>query len=524
MGLWRDIPIGDVFVERATEFGPRVAVVDGARSVTYAELLALTDRLAGHLVARELHRGAAVILQLPNVLEFVVAYFACLRVGAIPICCLPSHRRAEITAFARLAQARAWIGPAALRGFDYLAMVDEVRAAAPSLSEAWVVGGAARGTASFEDILESPSGTSAAAVRAARPRPDDLAALLLSGGTTGTPKLVPRTHNDYLCYAEQGGVAKAIERDTVLLCALPVAHTFALSAGVQSALLVGARVVLAPTPSPSVVMPLIGRERVTWVSAVPATLLRWTEAAGRRKHDLRTLRVMCVGGQRLGYEPARAAVEVFGPIVRQAFGMAEGLSFFTHDGDPDEAHLLYQGRPLTPADEVRVVDENGHAVPPGELGELQGRGPTVIRGYYRAAKQNAVAFTTDGFYCTGDIVRILPSGYLVVEGRKKDMINRGGEKISAEELESFLLAHEAVAACAVVSVPDPELGERACACLVLRPGRSLGLPELTTYLTNAGIAAFKIPERVELFDELPLTGVGKISKQRLRDAVASRGT
>jgi non-ribosomal peptide synthetase component E (peptide arylation enzyme) len=266
------------------------------------------------------------------------------------------------------------------------------------------------------------------------------------------------------------------------------------------------------------VFPLIERERVTWIPAVPATVINWLNHPARTKHDLSSIRTLAVGGSRLNPEPARAALRAFGPSLVQVFGMAEGLLCATRAGDAEDVVVETQGRPVSADDEVRIVGDDGRDVPPGEIGELICRGPYTIRGYYRAADHNRVAFTEDGFYRTGDMVRRHPSGNLVVEGRKKDLINRGGEKISAEEVENLILAHPSVLNVAIVAMPDPVMGERACAFVVPRPGATLTLPELSRFLVDERrVAKFKVPERLEVRDRLPMTAVGKISKKDLRE-------
>jgi non-ribosomal peptide synthetase component E (peptide arylation enzyme) len=249
-------------------------------------------------------------------------------------------------------------------------------------------------------------------------------------------------------------------------------------------------------------------------------VITWLNHPARGRYDLTSIRTLAVGGARLNPEPARAVLATFGPVLAQVFGMAEGLLCSTRRGDPDEILVETQGRPVSPDDEIRVVDDDGHEVAAGEVGELECRGPYTIRGYYQAPEHNHVAFTADGFYRTGDMVRLHPSGNLVVEGRKKDLINRGGEKISAEEIENLVLAHPAVLNAAVVAMPDPVLGERACAFVIPRPGKTLTLAELTRFLSDdKRIAKFKLPERLELRDGFPTTAVGKISKKDLRDEI-----
>jgi 2,3-dihydroxybenzoate-AMP ligase len=531
-GIWRGVSLGEALDAAARANLDRVAVVEGdrrvtvgeERRVTFGELRRLSRRLASALVARGLCDGERVVFQLPNTVEFVVAYVAAVTVGAIPIACLPHHREAEIRAIANLAGARAWIFAARSRSFDYLAMATQLRPEIPSLRELIVVGGGPSDEASTFESLLAEGRDDDPALAEHVPDPSEPAVLQLSGGTTGIPKLIPRTHDDYLYNALAFAEATGFTRDDVLLVPLPVGHNFALACpGLQGALLLGARTVLAPSPAADVVLPLVARERVTWIPAVPATLIQWTQSPDRAAHDTSSVKAIYVGGQRLNPEPARAAVEAFGPVIRQVFGMAEGLLCCTRPDDPPDVHIDTQGRPTSELDELRIVDDAGAEVGPGEVGELTCRGPYTLRGYYRAAEHNAIAFTSDGFYRSGDMVRRLPSGGIVVEGRKKDLINRGGEKISAEEIEDLMMKHGAIANAALVAMADPVLGERPCACVVLRERAELDLPSLVAFLRDEHrIAAFKVPERLEVFDSLPLTGVGKVSKKDLRRIVAER--
>lgn len=524
-GLWRGVPLGVSLEEAARRHAARIAVVDERRSLTYSELLRLSRRLASSFVAKGLCDGAPILFQLPNVVEFAVAYVAALTVGAIPIACLPHHREAEIRAFAEVAGARGWLFARRHRDHDFLQMARSLRPELPSV-ETFVCLDAAEpadGMVGFGTLVDAGVEDDAALAQHV-PDPSLPAVFQLSGGTTGVPKLIPRTHDDYHYNSRVFAEATGFGADDVLLVAIPVAHNFPLACpGLQGALLLGAKTVLAPSPSAAVVFPLVERERVTWIPAVPATVMQWTQQRATLRHDLASIRSIYVGGQRLTGEAARAAVNAFGPVIRQVFGMAEGLLCATRPSDPLDVHLDTQGRPVSEHDETRIVDDEGADVSDGEVGELLCRGPYTLRGYYRAAAHNATAFTADGFYRTGDMVRKTPSGDFVVEGRRKDMINRGGEKISAEEIEDLLLRHGAVANAAVVAIPDETLGERACACVVFRPGASTTLEELARFLrVEQRIAAFKIPERLEVFDALPLTGVGKVSKKDLREIVKQR--
>jgi 2,3-dihydroxybenzoate-AMP ligase len=348
--------------------------------------------------------------------------------------------------------------------------------------------------------------------------PGEVAVLLISGGTTGKPKLIPRTHRDYAYNARGSAEICELTSDDVYLASLPIAHNFPLACpGLLGALGVGATVVLAPAPSPDVCFGLIERERVTVTALVPPMARMWVDTAAWDTRDRSSLRLLQVGGAKLDAELARRIPPALGCAVQQVFGMAEGLLNFTRAEDPDELVAGTQGRPLSPADEIRVVDGSGAAVPPGAVGELWTRGPYTLRGYYRAAEYNATAFTADGFYRTGDLVRRLPSGYLVVEGRSKDVINRGGENVSAAALEEHLLAHPAIAQVAVLGVPDESVGERVYAVVTLEAGvgRAPKLREIRAFLAERGLAKFFSPDKLVVRDELPLTGVGKIDKREL---------
>ena len=525
-GYWAGSTLGEAFDRAVATYAHREAVVDGPKRITYQELGQLVNRFALYLARQRITSGKRVVFQLPNVWEFIVAYFACLKVGAIPLTCLPAHRHAEIEYLTKLTEAAAWLIPSEFRKFDYIAMAEELREGLPSLQEIIVVGEhASSGMTLMSDRLNDPMEDRVPKDTLAklRPDPDAPAVFQLSGGTTGLPKVIPRTHNDYLYNSLESAVASNFNSESVLLVSVPIAHNFPLACpGIQGAIFLGAKVVLSSGPEPEMVFNLIERERATWIPAVPAMAINWLNHPLLHHTDLSSLKTLCVGGSRLNPEPARRVLTQMGPVLTQVFGMAEGLLCYTREGDPEEVLVETQGRPISPGDEIRIVDDNNHEVPAGEIGELVCRGPYTIRGYYRAEEHNRVAFTPDGFYRTGDMVRIHPSGNLVVEGRKKDLINRGGEKINAEEMENLILAHPAVINATLVAMPDPILGERACAYVILRPGESLTLENLTHFLEERRIAKFKFPERLEVVERFPTTAVGKIAKNALREDIAGK--
>ena len=510
-GYWRGETFGQLLRDRARDFGTHLALVAGTHRWTYAELDARVDRMAAGFHALGLRARDRVVVQLPNVAEFYEVVFALFRMGALPVFALPAHRASEIGYFCAFTEAAAYVIPDRFGGFDYRVLAEQVKAATPTLKHVLVLGDAGPHTA-LASVPSEP-------VALEGPAPSDVAFFQLSGGSTGVPKLIPRTHDDYLYSVRASVDVCRFDRDTVYLCALPAAHNFPLSSpGVLGTFYAGGTAVMALHPSPDVAFPLIERERVTVTALVPPLTMVWLDSAQAKRHDLSSLKVLQVGGARLSDEAAARVRPTLGCALQQVFGMAEGLVNYTRLDDPEQLIVTTQGRPMSDADELRVVDDDDVPVAPGETGHLLTRGPYTIRGYYNAEAHNARSFTSDGFYRTGDLVRLTPEGYLVVEGRAKDQINRGGDKVAAEEVENHLLAHPSVSDAAVVAIPDKFLGERTCAVVIPR-GEAPAASALNAFLRQRGLAAFKIPDRIEFVASFPQTGVGKVSKKALRDSL-----
>ena len=507
-GYWTGETFGAALRRWAGRSGDAVAVVDASRRVTYRQLDRRADRIAAGLHARGVRPGDRVVVQLPSTVAFVEVVFGLFRLGAVPVFALPAHRDSEIGYFCRHAEAAALVIPDVHAGFDHRTLA--ATAGVPLV----VVDGDPGPFVALSDVDAEP-------LPLPEPDPSGLALLQLSGGSTGVPKLIPRTADDYLYSVRASAAICELSERTVYLCALPAAHNFPLSSpGILGVFEAGGRVVMCPRPDPDTAFALIDAEGVTMTALVPPLALAWLDAVAGRGSKPSTLDLLQVGGAKLSAEAARRVGPVLGCRLQQVFGMAEGLVNYTRFDDPAEVVETTQGRPISPDDEIRVVDDDGRDVPPGGTGHLLTRGPYTIRGYYRAGGHNAVAFTPDGFYRTGDLVRLTPTGHLVVTGRAKDQINRGGEKVAAEEVENHLLAHPAVHDVAVVPVPDPYLGERTCAVVVPRPGvqRPTGA-QLRAFVRARGLAAYKVPDRVELVEAFPVTGVGKVSRAELRAAL-----
>jgi len=523
-GYWLDRTLAQEFALAFERFAPRTALIDGPRRYTYADIDRLSTNLALNLLQLGLRPLDRVLPVLPNVAEFVILYFALQKIGCIPIAALVTHRFAEMSQFTRLAQARCCVYPERSGEFRFAPVVQRIQQESPCLQLRLVLGEAGPGEHSLTALIEQPAGLPPSALDELAIDPCDPCIFQLSGGTTGIPKLIPRTGNDYAYNSKVAAEVTEVTQDSVLLLVLPIAHNLPLACpGIQGYFLRGGTVVLHPNTRPDQMFALIQQHRVTHIKLVPALLIRLINDPAIAHFELGSVRLIQSGGQRMQPEVRLRTRELFrNAFVQENFGMSEGLLMFVRRDDPPEVQLQTCGRPVCPDDEVRLIDDEGREVSDGEVGELACRGPYTLRGYYGVPEYNARQFTADGFYRSGDLMRRHPSGNYVVEGRKKDLINRGGEKISAEEVENLILMHPAVVNVACVPMPDPTLGERMCAFVILRPGHALALPELLEFLQTQEIARFKMPERLEVVSEFPVSTFGKVSKKALSESIAAR--
>jgi 2,3-dihydroxybenzoate-AMP ligase len=517
-GFWRNETIPQAIARAAKRRPDTIALIDSTRSICYSDLLEEAGNLAALLDHEGIVRGDHVVIQLPNCIDFATFTIACLEIGAIPIMALPAFRKAELTYLVSFANAKAIAIAPEYRGFDHAALARQLTAELPILKSIFSTAPSA-GCVSLRE-----RGAGLHQIGSSDSDPYDVALFLLSGGTTGIPKLIPRTHADYLYNARESAIVSGLSNESRILLALPAEHNFPLACpGLLGALLTGARAVFCQSTKPADLAQVMNRERITHLPCVPAIAIGLLDLPACTRPELDSLQIITVGGQRLQEHTARSLKRAFPHVaVQQVLGMAEGLLCYTRLDDAENVTFTTQGRALSPADEIRIVDSDGIDAAPGQVGELWCRGPYTIRGYYRAPERNREAFCSDGYYRSGDLVRLDPSGNLVVEGRIKDLINRGGEKISAEEIEAHLIAHPAIEAAAVVAMPDEMLGEKACAYLALRDGETFDLVKMRNFLAARGVAQYKWPERIEFVRELPLTNVGKIKKSELRADIAEK--
>ena len=520
-GVWEGFTIFEMVERTAARVPDKTAVVHDARRISYAELVATSARLASGLHRLGIRPLDRIVMQLPNGLDFVFFYLALCRLGAIPVMALRAHRHAEVRHFVRASGAAGYVIADRLGNFDYRTLAAEVQREFPALRHVIVAGEPQAGQVALHDLMRAHDDP-AAATAIPRPDPGEVATMLLSGGTTSMSKLIPRTHDDYVLNARLCAHAAGFREDTVMMAVLPLGHNYNLaSPGLLGAFYCGATAVIAGSTETDHVFDLLQRERVTVVAAAVPLISTWLNAGVAQRYDLSSLEIVQNGGARLPPELRGRLRSEFGCLPQEIYGTAEGLINMTRRDDDDEALMHSSGTPVSELDEIKVVGENDVEVPDGEPGELVTRGPYTIRGYYQAPEKNAEAFMAGGWYRMGDIVR--KRGRTVyAEGRRKDLINRGGEKINCDEVESLIFAHPKVKVVALVAMADPVFGEKACACVVPQPDTSLTLDELVRFLREQRIASFKLPERLELMTEFPISPVGKILKRQLREIVESR--
>jgi 2,3-dihydroxybenzoate---[aryl-carrier protein] ligase len=520
-GLWEGLTVAEMVERTARRQPQKVAIVHGATRTTYDELIRSAKRLANGLVGLGLQPHDRVVVQLPNSVEFASLYLALNYIGVIPVMALRAHRHAEIRHFVRSSAAVAYFIADRVGSFDYRPMAADIAREFPSLCHVVVIGEPAAGQIPFRALTTNdPIDDVCLAER--RPDPSDVSTMLLSGGTTSLSKLIPRTHNDYVYNARICAEVAGFSVETVFLAILPLGHNYNLACpGMLGAFHTGGTLVIARSTDADEVFATVARERVTNLAAVVPLITTWLNDAVAQRFELSSLKVVQNGGARLPPELRVRLRSECGCMPQEIYGTAEGLINMTRLTDSDHLLLESSGAPVSEWDEIAVLDDRDCTVPDGEQGELVTRGPYTIRGYYNAPDINAEAFTADGYYRMGDIVR-KRGRYVYTEGRRKDLINRGGEKISCDEVENLIFRLPQVREVSLVAMPDPVFGEKACACVVLQPGATLTFDDLVAHLRAQQIASFKLPERLEIMESFPISPAGKILKRELRDTVAQR--
>jgi 2,3-dihydroxybenzoate-AMP ligase len=524
---WMGLTLGDVLDRFADVFPEKEAVVDDRKRLTASEVRDRANRLAVSLIRLGVEKGDAVLLQLPNWSEYVIAYFAMQKIGAIPVVLISGYRQLEVSHLARLTEAKAWIVPDVYRKMDYLSIIDEVRPQNPQLKHVISVRAKKAGkpfTASFESLTEFRlSSSDLELLDERRPEPTDVAHVLPSGGTTGLPKGIPRTHNDYISNVEFLHKGWEMHGRDIALIVVPVGHNLALL-NVVGSVLFGFKLVLSDSTRPSDICSIIQAEKVTYMPTVPSLVRRIIELPDLGNYDLRSLKKISAGGEPSTPDLIRETYKKLECTYINEFGMSEGLLCRTSLRDDVETICNTVGKPCCPYEDVRILDWRDHPLPANQDGELAAKGPGIFAGYLKNPEENKKSFTGDGFFRTGDQARIDEHGYLKITGRIKDIIIRGGENISPGQVEDLLCAHPGVADAAVIGMPDKEVGERVCAYVRLAPGEKLSPEQIRSFMEAKGASKLLIPERFEFVDTLPMTAAGKHDKKALRKDIRQKLT
>lgn len=522
-GAWFGGTAGQALRDTASRLPSKTALIGPDRRWTFDEWNIATERLAAALLELGLRPGDRALFQMGTVPETAIALFGCFKAGVIPVCTLPQHRQLEIDDVARRTQARAHFVQADYGTFDLVSFGVETAKRHPSMQ--WVLtarGAAVPGTLRLEELTDRVSADAARRrVMEVEPGIQDVLTFQLSGGTTGFPKIVPRFHGEYLGSSRAWGARIALSSNDISLWALPLIHNAGQILMLVPTVLYGSTLLLMPRFVVEDFFTRIEREGVTVVTSIGPIAAHVLDYSRTACHDLRSLRLF------MTLNRAEALEAHLGVTCMNVFGMTEGLLTGSESTAPEEARFRTVGRPASAMDDVRLLEPGTERdVPIGEAGELAFRGPSMTRGYYDMPEDNARAFTRDGFFRAGDVMTahvIDGVTYYSFEGRLKDNIDRGGEKFSAEEIEHLIARHPDVADVSVVAMPDRVYGERACAYVIVRPGRPLPtVAGMGDFLVRHGLAKFKLPERIESIEHLPTTRAGKVDKQALRAMIAAK--
>lgn len=535
---WSGITLGEMLDRSCDLYPHKEALVAGEVRLTYGQLREWTDRAALALLELGVEKLDRVLLQIPNWPEFVYAYYGLLKIGAVPVMSLPRFSQREMEHFCEVTEAKAWIVPLRYEKIDYLPMIEYLRSHQPVLKHILVIDSLEQsrnrlvprgerlpeGTVSLNSLLKKvdlkkyPKDY----LQSFRPAPEEVCHFMPTGGTTGLPKLVPRTHNDFLCNVEFR--AKSWERSPheITLIATPVTHNMAIEVSMNPTFLTGGKVVLIPSTRPKDILEAIQKERVTTMILVPAQLQQIVDYPDLNQYDVSSLHVIAGAGSHVPAELIKKIYEKLDCKFYNVFGMSEGPCAQTRYEDLEEVVLHTVGWPVCPYDEFKVIDGNGNALSQEKEGELVARGPCIFQGYFKAEAENREVFTPDGFFRTGDIAKFDPEGHLIITGRKKDIIIRGGENISALEVEELISSHPKVEQVSAVGMPDPIFGERVCAFIKPKKDVMISFEEVISYLKEKKTSVLYLPERIELLEEMPLTNVGKVDKKRLREEIKEK--
>ena len=523
---WYGLTLGDLF-DRASDIHPeKEAFVDGQSRLTYGETRKATDRLAIALLETGIRPLDRVLVQLPNWNEFVFSYFALQKIGAIPVLLIDRYRQLEVGRLIELTGATAWIVAGQHKKMDFIPIIKEVKQNRPELQQIITVRNIdKRGDfLRLEDLVESVMLGPAEKERLSEvaPNPMQVAHMGPTGGTTGSPKIVPRTHNSLVTGTDFCARSWEQHTEDVNLLAGPVGHDLSFSKGFLGSIATIGKVIFLDATDTQTICQTIEKEKVTSVIWVPALTQRLLSYENLEDYDLSSLKKMHSAGAASHPDLVADVVETLGMTFFNGYGATEGMTTITRSTDDLKTICTTVGRPTCPYDDYRVIDFDENPLPIGAEGELVLKGPGVFTGYYNAPEENKKVFTRDGYFKTGDVGKFDEKGYITITGRIKEMINRGGESISTRQIEDLITKHPDVVAVAVVPMPDPLLGEKACAYIEPRKGADLSFEKVIDFLKSEQASVLLLPERIEFLDAMPYTAAQKMDKKVLQKDIEAK--
>lgn len=523
-GSWQPFALSDCWDRNAARDPGGIAVTDGRRRLSWAEAKTWTDRAALALVHLGLARDEVLVVQLPNCVELPLIRVACEKAG---ILCLPvprTLRENEMSYCLRYTEAAAVVIPWRYRDFDYFGMIEELKKGLPRLRQILIAGDEApAGALSLPQVAQAPweERIRPAALEERRFRAGEVSLINSTTGSTGLPKFSEYTAAARLLYGRSYiDVLKLSEQD--VLAALSPAAGGPNIPVYFAAPQIGAKTVFMTHFEAEAALELVEREKVTVACLVPAQLALMVRYPHPVRYNLSSVRFWLSVGAPLAAPLAQEGEEKLGGIVLNTYGAVDwGGVVFTSPEDPKETRYHTVGRPRV-GTEVRLVDEAGNTVAPGQIGEVQGRGPSCSSGFYQDPEGTQKTWTSDGWLPLGDLAQWNDRGNLIIVGRKSEIIIRGGQNIQPGEIEDLLLAHAKIRQVAVVGMPDPILGERVCAYVIPHGDDRPTLEEIVAFLQSRKIALYKLPERLEIVESLPMVSDTKVNKRLLAEDIIAK--
>ena len=523
---WSGLTFGDI-LDRAADIHPeKEAFVDRKTRLTYGEAREKTNKLAVGLIDLGIQPLDRVLIQLPNWNEFVFAYFALQKIGAIPVLLIDRYRQLEINNLISLTGATSWIVASRYKKTDYVTIINDILKENPEFKNIITVRGDRdhKPFSSLERLIENAEMTedNLALLTSRAPDPMQVAHMGPTGGTTGAPKIVPRTHNSLITGIEYCSKSWEQNNQDVNLLAGPIGHDLTFTKGFIGSIIMLGTIIFLDSTDDKEICKAIEKEKVTSIIWVPTLAQRMLQYRDLDKHDLSSLKKMHSAGGASHPDLVKNVTKSLKMKFYNGYGATEGMTTITRSTDDFKTICTTVGRPTCPYDTYKVIDKEGNKLPPNTQGELVLKGPGVFTGYYNNPEENKEAFTKDGFFRTGDVATINEKGYITLTGRIKEMINRGGESISATEIERLINRHPDVAAVAVIPMPDLLMGERVCAYIQPKAGMQLSVNEIISFLKGQKASVLHLPERIEFIDAMPYTGAEKLDKKSLRKDIEKK--